>query len=184
MTTQKAVIITEPKKIGLVTDWPIPCLREDYILVRTVSVSLNPTDRKHIVFLSPSGVLVGCDYADIVEATGKDIKKLFKKGDRVCGFTHGANSVQPEDGAFAEYIMAKGDLQMKIPDNISFQDTDTLDIGINTVGQALYQSLKLALPTESRKETTPILVYNSSTETGADTAFNYKHVQSTAEIRR
>ncbi|KAF5858304.1 hypothetical protein ETB97_004584 [Aspergillus alliaceus] len=103
MTTQKAVIITEPKKIGLVTDRPIPALQDDYILVRTVSVGLNPTDWKHVAFLSPlPGVLVGCDYAGIVEAIGKDIKKPFKKGNCVCGFTHGANAVQPEDGAFAE----------------------------------------------------------------------------------
>ncbi|KAB8227694.1 zinc-binding alcohol dehydrogenase family protein [Aspergillus alliaceus] len=134
MTTQKAVIITEPKKIGLVTDRPIPALQDDYILVRTVSVGLNPT----------------------VEAIGKDIKKPFKKGNCVCGFTHGANAVQPEDGAFAEYIVAKGDLQIKIPDNMSFQDAATLGVSINT----------LALPTEPMKKAAPILIYGGSTVTG------------------
>ncbi|CDM32165.1 hypothetical protein DTO013E5_3622 [Penicillium roqueforti] len=162
----KAVIIAQPKTEGLVTDRPIPKLRDDYLLVKTVSVGLNPTDWKHVAYLSPPGVLVGCDYSGTVEAVGKDVKKDFKKGDRVCGFVHGSNAVQPEDGTFAEYIVAKGDLQWKIPENISFQEAATLGVGINTVGQGLYQSLKLALPTDPIKDATPILIYGGSTATG------------------
>lgn len=214
MSTQKAVIVVEPKKDGLVTDRPIPSLRDDYILVKNVSVGLNPTDWKHVAFLSPPGVLVGCDYAGVVEAVGKDVKKPFKKGDRVCGFVHGGNAVQPEDGAFAEYIVAKGDVQMKIPDNLSFQEAATLGVGIVTVGQGLYQSLELALPTEPIKDNTPILIYGGSTATGtlaiqfaklsgykvlttcsphnfdlvtslgADAVFDYKDPESAAEIRK
>lgn len=214
MATQKAVIVVEPRKDGLVTDRPIPTLRDDYILIKTVSVGLNPTDWKHVAYLSPPGVLVGCDYAGVVEAVGKDVKKPFKKGDRICGFVHGGNAVQPEDGAFAEYIVAKGDLQMKIPENMSFQEAATLGVGIITVGQGLYQSLKLALPTEPIKDATPILIYGGSTATGtlaiqfaklsgykvlttcsphnfdlvrslgADAVFDYKDPQSPAEIRK
>jgi NADPH:quinone reductase-like Zn-dependent oxidoreductase len=149
-----------------VIDRPHPKLRDDYILVKTVSVGLNPTDWKHIAFLAPPGVLVGCDYSGIVEAVGKDVRKKFSKGDRVCGCVHGSNSVQPEDGAFAEYIVAKGDLQIKIPDNLSFQEAATLGGGVTTVGQALYQSLKLALPTKPVQDTPPILIYGGSTATG------------------
>ncbi|KAL5336021.1 GroES-like protein [Aspergillus crustosus] len=163
---QKAVVIVSEKQGGLVTDRPIPTLRDDYILVKTVSVALNPTDWKHIAYLAPPGVLVGCDYAGVVEAVGKDVKKKFKKGDRVCGFTHGSNAVQPEDGAFAEYIVAKGDLQIRIPDNVSFQEAATLGVGITTVGQALYQSLELALPNNPIKEPVPVLIYGGSSATG------------------
>ncbi|KAJ5192733.1 hypothetical protein N7449_008875 [Penicillium cf. viridicatum] len=210
----KAVIVTQPKTEGLVTDRPIPKLRDDYILIKTVSVGLNPTDWKHVAYLSPPGVLVGCDFAGTVEAVGKDVKKNFNKGDRVCGFVHGANAVQPEDGAFAEYIVAKGDLQWKIPENMSFQEAATLGVGINTVGQGLYQSLKLALPTEPIKDATPILIYGGSTATGtlaiqfaklsgykvlttcsprnfdlvrslgADEVYDYKDAQAPAEIRK
>ncbi|KAL4876212.1 hypothetical protein BJY04DRAFT_210759 [Aspergillus karnatakaensis] len=164
--TQKAVIIKSEKQGALVTDRPIPKLRDDYILVKTVAVALNPTDWKHIEFLAPPGVLVGCDYAGIVEAVGKDVKKPFKKGDRVAGFVHGSNAVQPEDGAFAEYIVAKGDIQIKIPNNLSFQEAATLGVGITTVGQGLYQSLKLAPPETPTKEALPVLIYGGSTATG------------------
>jgi NADPH:quinone reductase-like Zn-dependent oxidoreductase len=214
MSTQKAVIVTQPKTAGLVTDRAIPTLRDDYVLVKTVSVGLNPTDWKHIEYMSPAGVLVGCDYAGTVEAVGKDVKKSWKKGDRICGFAHGGNAVQPEDGTFAEYIVVKGDLQMRIPDHMSFQEAATLGVGINTVGQGLYQSLKLALPTEPTKDATPILIYGGSTATGtlaiqfaklsgykvlttcsprnfdlvrslgADAVFDYKDPQSATEIRK
>ncbi|KUM57316.1 hypothetical protein ACN42_g9873 [Penicillium freii] len=210
----KAVIITQPKTEGLVTDRPIPKLRDDYLLVKTVSVGLNPTDWKHVAFLSPPGVLIGCDYAGTVEAVGKDVKKNFNKGDRVCGFVHGANAVQPEDGSFAEYIVVKGDVQWKIPEHMSFQEAATLGVGINSVGQGLYQSLKLALPTEPIKDATPILIYGGSTATGtlaiqfaklsgykvlttcsprnfdlvrslgADDVYDYKDVQAPAKIRQ
>ncbi|KAE8377359.1 zinc-binding oxidoreductase [Aspergillus bertholletiae] len=166
MTTQKAVVVTGPKQAQVVADRPIPALRDDYILVKTVSVAINPTDWKHIDYLAPPGVLVGCDYAGIVQEVGKDVQKSFQKGDRVCGFVHGSNAVQPEGGAFAEYIVAKGDLQMKIPDHLSFQEAATLGLGVTTAGQGLYQGLKLALLTEPIQEALPVLIYGGSTATG------------------
>ncbi|KAH6962358.1 chaperonin 10-like protein [Ilyonectria sp. MPI-CAGE-AT-0026] len=214
MATQKAIVVTAPQKADLVTDRPIPALRDDYILVKTVSVALNPTDWKHIEFLAPPGALIGCDYSGVVEAVGKDVKKPFKKGDRVCGFAHGGNAVQLEDGVFAEYIVAQGDLQVLIPDSLSFQEAATLGVGISTVGQGLYQSLKLNLPTEPLKESVPILIYGGSTATGtlaiqfaklsgyevittcsphnfdlvkslgADKVFDYRSADAAAEIRK
>ncbi|QKX55490.1 uncharacterized protein TRUGW13939_02583 [Talaromyces rugulosus] len=168
MPVQKAIKTISPKNEGLVFDWPIPALRDDYILVKTVSVALNPTDWKHIDFFAPVGCLMGCDYSGIVEAVGKDVKKPFKKGDRICGYAHGGNSIQPEDGSFAEYIIVKGDTQMLVPDNVSFQDAATLGVGVATVAQSLYQSLKLALPTHplSKEQSVPILIYGGSTATG------------------
>ncbi|RJE27154.1 oxidoreductase [Aspergillus sclerotialis] len=165
--TQKAIIVKSPKQAILATDNPIPSLRDDYILVKNVAVALNPTDWKHVDFLAPRGVTVGCDYAGIVEEVGPKVKKEFRKGDRICGFVHGSNAVQPEDGAFAERIVAKGDVQMHIPDNLSFQEAATLGVGIITVGQGLYQSLKLAWPTEPLKEPVPLLIYGGSTATGS-----------------
>ncbi|KAL1853868.1 hypothetical protein Plec18170_005260 [Paecilomyces lecythidis] len=166
MVLLKAVVIISPKKEGLVTDRPIPTLRNDYIRVKTIAVALNPTDWKHVEFVSPPGVLIDCDYAGIVKDVGKDVKKNFKTGDRGCGCVHGANAVQPEDGAFAEYIVAKGDIQMHIPDNLSFQEAATLGVGITTVGQALYQSLELSPPTDPIADPVPILIYGGSTATG------------------
>ena len=98
---------------------------------------------------------------------GKAVKKPFKKGDRICGMGHGSNQLQLEDGAFAEYIVAKGDLQIHIPENLSFEEAATLGVGTLTIGQSLYQSLKLPLPTEPTKESLPVLIYGGSTARGA-----------------
>lgn len=72
------------------------------------------------------------DYAGIVEEVGTKVTKPFKKGDRISGVVHGGNMPHPEDGAFAEYITAKGDIQIKIPDNLSFEEASTLGVGITT----------------------------------------------------
>jgi NADPH:quinone reductase-like Zn-dependent oxidoreductase len=131
----KALICFGNKDARIVTDRPIPKLRDDYILVKVHSVALNPTDWKHIDFLATEGALVGCDYAGTVEEVGKDVTKPFKKGERVAGLAHGVNEVQIEDGTFAEYIVVKGDLQVKIPDNMSFEEASTIGVGVITVGQ-------------------------------------------------
>lgn len=82
---------------------------------------------------------------------------------------HAGNGDNIEDGAFAEHIVAKAAIQIKIPDNISFEEASTLGVGITTVGQGLYQSLELPWPstTSTTTENSPaILIYGGSTATG------------------
>ena len=72
----------------------IPRLPDDYILVRTVAVALNPTDWTTLEAPGDDGTIVGCDYAGIVEEVGKAVKRRFEKGDRIAGFAHGGSSTQ------------------------------------------------------------------------------------------
>lgn len=76
-----------------VVDEPIPELpADDYILVKTTVVAVNPTDYMHADFaqLVPCiGSRLGCDYAGIVEEVGPGVTKDFKKGDRICGPVNG-----------------------------------------------------------------------------------------------
>jgi NADPH:quinone reductase-like Zn-dependent oxidoreductase len=144
----------------------VPALRPEYLLIKTVAVALNPTDWKSIDRANEN-VTIGCDYAGTVEEIGERVTKRFKRGDRVCGFVLGANSAQLEDGADGEYLVAKGDLVIKMPDDLSFEAAATLGVGITTIGQGLYQALKLPLPTQPAKERFPILIYGGSSATGA-----------------
>jgi len=162
----KAIVIQGPNEAKLVTDHPEPKLRDGYLKIKTVAVALNPTDWKHIAYLPSKGAIVGCDFSGIVEEVGKGVTKSFKKGDKVSGFAHGSNHVEHEDGAFAETIVAKANVTIHIPSNLSFEEASTLGVGITTVGQGLYQSLKLPLPTEPSKNAEPILIYGGSTATG------------------
>lgn len=43
------------------------------------------------------------------------------------------NQAHPDGGAFGEYAVVKGDLQIKIPDNLSFEEAATLGVGVSTV---------------------------------------------------
>ncbi|KAH8595746.1 chaperonin 10-like protein [Bisporella sp. PMI_857] len=150
-----------------ITDIPIPKLRDDYILIQVKAVALNPTDWKHIARWTPVGGKIGCDYAGIVKEVGSAVTKPFKQGERIAGFVHGGNPSYLEDGAFSNYITAKGDLQIKIPENLSFEEAATLGAGVTTVAQAMYQSLKLPLPNEEIEARPPLLIYGGSTATGA-----------------
>ena len=105
-----------------------------------------------------------------MQEVGSAVTKPFKKGDRIAGFAHGGNAVYHEDGAFSNYITAKGDVQFKIPDNLSFEEAASLGVGLLTVGQVLYHILKLPYPGDVKgdeKEKLPILIYGGSTATGS-----------------
>jgi NADPH:quinone reductase-like Zn-dependent oxidoreductase len=92
MAHNQAVVVLEPHKAGI-RDVPYPTLpAEDYMIVRTTAVAINPTDWKHIEFeneWSSEGCQVGFDYAGVVEHVGSEVVKPFKKGDRVAGCAHG-----------------------------------------------------------------------------------------------
>lgn len=165
--TMKAVVIKD-NEVLLSHDRPLPKLRDDYVLVKPHSVALNPTDWKHVTYRrAKDGALVGCDYAGIVEEVGKAVTKKWQKGDRICGCTHGSNLVNEEDGAFAEWIVAKGDVQMRIPLKLAFEKAATVSLGAITVGQGLYQkSLKLNLPTNPIRTKEYVLIYGGGTATG------------------
>jgi len=166
MSKNHAVVVQKPGE-AQVQEASIPKLRDDYILVKTKAVALNPTDWKHVDFLTSKGARIGCDYSGVVEEVGSKVTKPFKKGDRVCGFCHGGNEVNHDDGSFGEYITAKGDIQIQIPSNLSFEEAATLGVGVTTVGQGLYQSLQLPLPNKPATEKTYLLIYGGSTATGS-----------------
>lgn len=71
-----------------------------------------------------------------------------------------------DNGAFADHIIAKGAISMKIGDNVSTEDAATLGVGITTVGQGLYQNLGLPLP-PAKVDPAWILIYGGSSATGS-----------------
>ena len=77
-----------------IVDAPQPTLPDDdYIIVRTTAVAVNPTDWKHVEradVLGCVGCRVGCDYAGVVEVVGPRVTRSFKKGDRICGPVNGS----------------------------------------------------------------------------------------------
>jgi NADPH:quinone reductase-like Zn-dependent oxidoreductase len=89
-----AVIRTATSEASLLPA-PIPDLADDYLLVRTVAVALNPTDWTTLDAPGDTGTIVGCDYAGFVEKVGSAVQRDWKVGDRVAGWAHGGESFRP-----------------------------------------------------------------------------------------
>jgi NADPH:quinone reductase-like Zn-dependent oxidoreductase len=169
--SQAAVITRSLGYADFITKWPIPSLRDDDILVRTGAVASNPIDWMLLDSTPSPHAIMGHDYAGTVVAVGNSVRELFKIGDRVCGLVKGADNTRPESGTFAEYIVAKAAIQMKIPDSVSVEDAATVGVGAITAGQCLFgpSCLKLQWPeNESHVEKRePILVYGGATSAGS-----------------
>ena len=54
MSKNHAVVVVKPGE-ARVEEASVPKLRDDYILVKTKAVALNPTDWKHVDFLTSKG---------------------------------------------------------------------------------------------------------------------------------
>lgn len=166
-------IVYHGKEDQSVRTIPLPTLRPTYLLIKVSSVALNPTDWKHTVGgkgAEPFSIL-GCDFAGTVVSIGASVTKPFQIGDQVYGCVHGGNQNEPYDGAFAEYIVAKGDLVMHAPTNSSpsLEELATIGLGAYTVGQGLFQpgkGLGLAWPEQGKGNGEWLLVYGGSTATG------------------
>jgi NADPH:quinone reductase-like Zn-dependent oxidoreductase len=79
MSSNKALIILGPQHAQVV-DCPVPEVREDYILVKTHAVAVNPYDWRVVDSMGEAGCRLGCDYSGIVEEVGSQVTKDFKKG--------------------------------------------------------------------------------------------------------
>ncbi len=88
MSTQKAVVHVEKGVSEVRSDVPVPKVQDNFIIVKTKAVALNPTDWKNIENTPSKGAIAGCDYAGIVEEIGNGVTDL-KVGDRVAGFARG-----------------------------------------------------------------------------------------------
>lgn len=81
------------------------------------------------------------------------------------------NDANPEHGAFAKYIIAKGDLVLRIPDAVTWEQASTIGVAIATVCLGLYKILGFPFPESESKPSSgddgaPIFIYGASTATG------------------
>ncbi|KAF5244317.1 hypothetical protein FANTH_7761 [Fusarium anthophilum] len=163
----KALVYAGKGKIAI-QEVPRPRLRDDYVIVKTTAVGLNPTDWKGVARAVDTDVgrRIGCDYAGVVEEVGSKVRKIFKKGDRISGIAYGNDSLEFENGTFANWIAVKGDLQIKTPDNLTDVEAATHGVAVVTVGQGLYRDLGLPLPGEATSSDQYLLIHGGSTATG------------------
>ncbi|HEY1369405.1 MAG TPA: NAD(P)-dependent alcohol dehydrogenase [Gaiellaceae bacterium] len=139
-TTMKAVIrraYGSPDVLEL-AEVEKPELADDGALVRVRATSINradwytlngaPTFARPMMggLRRPKSPLLGCDFAGVVEAVGKDVTDL-EPDDEVFG---------GRDGAFAEYVCPRVGIARK-PANLSFEEAAALPIAALTALQGL-----------------------------------------------
>lgn len=166
--TQTAVIAGPDREFLVAHDIPLVKLEPVTVLVKTHAVALNPVDTKLSGDFVTPGVTFGFDVAGVVVAIGSAVTKNIKIGDRVCGSAGGMDKEHPSGGAFAEYTALLGDMCMKIPDDMSFEDAATIGTALNSAALALFWSLKLpwTLVGNPTEKPFPVLVYGGSTSVG------------------
>ncbi|TFK91792.1 GroES-like protein [Polyporus arcularius HHB13444] len=166
-TTMKAVVYDENGQVA-VREHPVPSIADDEILVKTVAISQNPTDFKHIDWkIGKPGSILGCDYSGVVVKVGKSVHNGPKLGDHVAGVAHG--SAYPDQGAFAEYVKAPAELVWIVPENtFSHEQAAAYGVAFWTAVQAFYAPGRLGLVEPPAKVASPewVLVYGGSSAVG------------------
>ena len=153
----------------VVHDRSPPRLRPTHLLVRTIAVAANPADVLYLTYgLAAKGSLLGHDYASIVQEKGSDVIRDFKVGDRVCGCTRGGDPDELENGTAAEFIAVKADLQVKVPDGMTFEEAATLGVTFLTTGRCLYKAFDVPFPEAESANTDrgPLFIYGGSSAMG------------------
>jgi NADPH:quinone reductase-like Zn-dependent oxidoreductase len=123
-----------PPEVVQVMEIPKPEPKEDELLIKVFATTVNRTDcgfrsaeyfvsRFFSGLLKPNNKILGCEFAGIVEATGKSVT-AFKIGDNVFGF----NDVT--FGGHAEYLTVKESAAIAtIPANVSFETAAAITEG-------------------------------------------------------
>ncbi|MBY5232486.1 quinone oxidoreductase, partial [Bacillus paranthracis] len=113
----KAIILTSfgGPEVMKYTDVDIPAISKDQVLIRVVATSVNFADIKSRYGKKGNKSLPfipGIDAAGIVERVGSHVKNIHP-GQRVIAF--------PQNGSYAEYVVANENLTFVLPDEVDFQ---------------------------------------------------------------
>jgi NADPH:quinone reductase-like Zn-dependent oxidoreductase len=173
--TQRAILQVDNGVLQVFDNVPLPHIPDDRMLVRVVAVALNPCDWKMPGQFPAKGVANGTDYAGIVVAIGPRVATLPSKpkwqvGDEVFGACHGANAIDPQSGAFAQYLRSDPELLFKKPPNMPWENAAAWGAsGIATLGLSFFWDGGMGLsgsPDKPAKDSEQVLVYAGSTSIG------------------
>ncbi|KZV68026.1 GroES-like protein [Peniophora sp. CONT] len=162
-STHTAAVINEKAEVE-VKKIAVPRVGEGEVLVKVVAAALNPTDWKTAQWKTKAGAVSGCDFAGVVEELGPGAEAAdVKVGDRVAAYVTGGRT---PNGAYAEYVVAKANFLIRLPESWTFEQGAQLGIAFCTASQTLYESQDLPTPLAVMSENIPLLVYGASSAVG------------------
>ncbi|OWK97029.1 oxidoreductase [Kaistella haifensis DSM 19056] len=169
----KAVIL---KEAGSVENFQFaeiekPTVQSDEVLVKVVSVSINPVDVKARAYDGVLGwifgeerpVILGWDISGEVVETGKDVTD-FKIGDHVFGMVNFFGNGK----AYAEYVASPASHLALKPENVTHQQAATSSMVASTAYQALVDVAKI-------KKDDKVLIHGASGGVGHSAVQIAKH---------
>lgn len=128
----------------------------------SVSVGLTIAVQWALAEDESRSVNAGDDVAGIVEDVGSEVWE-YKPGDRVAAL----HRMGEPHGAYAEYSVVPSSTTFPLPPNISFEAGAGLPLSFMSAALALYQQLRLPLPTVAGKKKIPVLIYGGDSVVGA-----------------
>ncbi|MGG0726463.1 quinone oxidoreductase family protein [Bacillus paramycoides] len=113
----KAIIVTSfgGPEVMKYTDVAIPAISDNQVLIRVVATSVNFADIKSRYGKKGNKAfpfIPGIDAAGVLERVGSHVKNIYP-GQRVIAF--------PQNGSYAEYVVANENLTFVLPDEVDFQ---------------------------------------------------------------
>ena len=155
---QTAIVVQGPGELAIQHNAPVPSLAPDMAIVKTAAVAINPADAKMLDYSAVRGTILGYDFAGTIVALGTDTLTSghLAVGDRVAGLVHGMNKLQPDVGAFAEYVGACADLLLKVPDHMSFEEAASFGTGVATASISLFSELRVPASLDQLREHQPV----------------------------
>ena len=170
----KAVVYTKygPPEVAILRDVPKPVPKDNEVLVKVCASTVNRTDAgfrsaKYFVsrfwsgLIRPKYQILGCEFAGIIEETGKHVS-TFKKGDKVFGFN------DKTFGGHGEFLtIGENEAVTTLPNNLNFDEAAPITEGAH-----------YALNNIKASKTEPgqnVLVYGASGAIGSAAVQLLKH---------
>ncbi len=78
--SKNLAIVVQKAGEAKVTEVTVPKLRDDYLIVKTKAIALNPTDWKHVDFVAPAGTRVSSQG----QSSGIQLVTMYADRMRLC----------------------------------------------------------------------------------------------------
>ncbi|XP_051122540.1 2-methylene-furan-3-one reductase-like [Andrographis paniculata] len=131
-----------PEVLKLDSNFAVPPLNDDQVLIRVAAAALNPVDSKRRsgkfkATDSPLPTVPGYDVAGVVVKVGAEVKS-FKEGDEVYGFISSHPLEGPKQfGSLAEFTAVEETLLAPKPKNLDFAAAAGLPLAVETAYEGL-----------------------------------------------
>ncbi|KAB2011586.1 hypothetical protein ERO13_D09G025700v2 [Gossypium hirsutum] len=131
--------------LKLDSNYDVPQLKEDQVLIKVVAAALNPVDFKRMLGMfihsdSPLPSVPGYDVAGVVLKVGSQVRTL-KEGDEVYGNINEKGLDRPKrSGTLAEYTVAEENLLALKPKNLGFIEAAAIPLAIGTAYEGLHKT--------------------------------------------